>query len=99
MMRVTLSPSNRSRFLDKRSPIASRLYEWLLLNFYSGTPQLRINYETLAQFLPVRPARYLSPTKKQLDPAFRLLATVDALRDVTWTPSKTGLAGVTDTRR
>src|SRR4051794_11495300 len=33
------------RHLDERSPIASRLYEFLLLNFYSGTPVLRINYE------------------------------------------------------
>jgi hypothetical protein len=80
------------RFLDRKSPIASRLYEFLLLNFYCGTPQLRINYETLAQFLPVRPERYLSLARKQIDPAFRLLATVDAVRDATWAPSRSGLA-------
>ncbi len=82
------------RFLDKRSPIASRLYEWLLLNFYSGTPQLRINYESLAQFLPVRPEPYLSLAKKQLDPALQLLATVDAVTTATFVPSKSGIAAV-----
>ena len=62
------------RFLDKQSPIASRLYEFLLINFHVGTPQLKINYPRLAQFLPVRPERYLSSAQKQLNPAFKILA-------------------------
>jgi hypothetical protein len=82
------------RFLDKRSPIASRLYEWLLLAFYSGTPQLRINYETLAQFLPVRPEPYLSLAKKQLGPALQLLASMDAVNAATFVPSKSGIAAL-----
>ena len=48
------------RRLDEKSSIASRLYEFLLLNFYGGLPVLRIGYEKLAQFLPVRPERYES---------------------------------------
>jgi len=62
------------RFLDKQSPIASRLYEFMLINFHVGTPQLKINYPRLAQFLPVRPERFLSGAQTQLDPAFRILA-------------------------
>jgi hypothetical protein len=45
------------RWLDKQSPIASRLYEFLIVNFYSGTPKLCINYGKLAQYLPVKPER------------------------------------------
>lgn len=59
------------RALEQESPIASRLYEFLLINFYSGTPQLRINYSRLAQFLPVRIENYLSDARKQMEPAFK----------------------------
>jgi hypothetical protein len=34
----------------------------------------------------------VSLARKQLEAAFRLLSTVDAIQDVTWSPSKTGLA-------
>lgn len=71
------------RFLDKRSQIASRLYEFLLINFYK-TPQLRINYPRLAQYLPVRSERYLSDARKQLAPAFRLLKQVHLTDSITW---------------
>ncbi|MBI1902937.1 MAG: hypothetical protein HYS13_17710 [Planctomycetia bacterium] len=72
------------RFLDRRSTIASRLYEFLLLNFYSGTDLLRLNYPTLAQFMPLRPKRHFSEAQRQLDPAFRLLAAQKVLRDAVW---------------
>jgi len=42
------------KLLENQSPIAIRLYEYLLFNFTAGK-SLRINYPTLAQFLPVRP--------------------------------------------
>jgi hypothetical protein len=80
------------QWLDRRSSIASRLYEFLLLNFYSGTPKLRINYEKLAQFLPVKAEKYRSDAKRQLDPAFQLLALTDVIDTATWSESKTGLA-------
>jgi len=80
------------QWLDKRSPIASRLYEFLLLNFYSGTPKLRINYEKLSQFLPVKAEKYRSLAKRQLDPAFQLLALTNVIDTATWSESKTGLA-------
>lgn len=72
------------RFLDKRSPIASRLYEFLLINFHGGVPQLQINYPRLAQFLPVRQERYLSDARKQLEPAFQLLTEARVAKSVSW---------------
>jgi len=78
--------------LDQRSPIASRLYEFLLLNFYGGRPVLRINYETLAQFLPIKPERYRSSARKQLASAVELLTASGILADIEWADSKTGVA-------
>jgi hypothetical protein len=80
------------RWLDRQSSIASRLYEFLLVNFYSGTPLLRINYDKLAQFLPVKLERYRSDARRQLDPAFKLLALADVIEGAAWTESKSGLA-------
>lgn len=57
------------RLLDAQSPIASQLYEFLFLNFYSGRLVMRINYETLAQFLPVRFKQYFSDAKQQMSHA------------------------------
>ena len=82
------------RWLDSKSPVASRLYEFLLLNFYSSAPKIRINYETLAQYLPVKPERYLSDAKRQLDPAFTLLGLVDVIASADWADSKSGLASI-----
>jgi hypothetical protein len=80
------------RWLDRQSPIASRLYEFLLVNFYSGTPVLRINYEKLAQFLPVKLERCRSYARRQLAPAFKLLQLADVIDDAAWSDSKSGLA-------
>lgn len=80
------------RYLDEHSTIASRLYEFLLLNFYSGVPVLRINYETLAQFLPVRPERYLSDAKKQMGNALQLLTDTRIITAATWNSGKNALA-------
>lgn len=76
--------------LDQESPIASRLYEFLLLNFYAGIPVLRINYPYLATLLPVRPERYLSKARRQMEPALSLLQETRILADVQWAESKTG---------
>lgn len=72
------------RYLDKKSTIASRLYEFLLINFFSGTPQLRIHYPRLAQFLPIRPERYLSDAQRQLEPALGLLRETRLTGRVRW---------------
>jgi hypothetical protein len=78
------------RSLDLQSSIASRLYEFLLLNFYSGTPLLRINYPTLAQFLPVHREPYRSLALRQLEPAFKLLQNARVLEAVQWSEAKDG---------
>ena len=80
------------KWLDRKSTIASRLYEFLLVNFYSGTPVLRINYEKLAPFLPVKLERYRSSAKRQLDPALKLLKLTDVIDGASWADSKSGLA-------
>ncbi len=40
--------------LNERSPVASRLYEFLFFKFYGGHDLLRFNYPTLVKFIPVR---------------------------------------------
>lgn len=73
--------------LDEHSTIASRLYEILTLYFYRTSP-VRINYATLAQFLPVAPERYHSQAVQQLDPAFQLLMKAGVIKNVNWTTGK-----------
>lgn len=80
------------QWLNQRSPIASRLYEFLLINFYSDAPALRINYETLTKYLPVRPEHYRSDARRQLDPAFQLLTAAGVLSIAEWADSKEGVA-------
>src|SRR5205823_1701781 len=77
---------------DQKSPIASRLYEFLSLNFHSGTPVLHINYANLAQMLPIRPERHLSLARKQMDPALALLTAAGLLTSANWEESTDGLA-------
>ena len=76
------------RFLNDESPIASRMYEFLLFNFSAGIPVFRINYPTLAQFLPVRTERYLSKAKEQLSPVIELLRRQKLLTNCRWSTSK-----------
>ena|GEM_PF-1765212 len=73
--------------LNEHSTIASRLYEILTLYFYRTSP-VRINYATLAQFLPVAPERYQSQAIQQLDPAFQLLMKAGVINNVNWTTGK-----------
>jgi hypothetical protein len=80
------------RWLDRRSPIASRLYEFLIINFYGAHPVLRINYETLAQFLPIKAERYRSSARRQLDPAFRLLTLSGVIDAAEWAESRRSIA-------
>ncbi|MFO0967870.1 MAG: hypothetical protein U0793_20090 [Gemmataceae bacterium] len=78
------------RSLEARSPTASRLYEFLLLNFYSGTPLFRINYVNLSRLLPVRTERYLSDAREQLQPALLLIQQAGVVRDFQWLESRDG---------
>lgn len=78
------------RSLDARSPIASRLYEFLFFKFYVGRETLRFNYPNLVKFIPARRERYPSDAKKQLNPAFDLLKAHGVLADVRWSVSRHG---------
>ena len=80
------------RFLEGQSAIASRLYEFLLLNFYGPVPVLRINYETLTQFLPVHAEKYLSAAKRQMQAAFQLLTDLHIIAKAEWAVSHGSLA-------
>jgi hypothetical protein len=80
------------KYLEGRSPIASRLYEFLLVNLYGAAPVLSIRYDTLVKFLPVRPEKYLSDAKRQLAGAFQLLTDAQVLSACDWRPSRAGLA-------
>lgn len=82
------------KHLEERSPIASRLYEFLLVNFYSDAPVLCLNYETLAQFLPVKAEKYLSSARRQFGSAFELLCNSGLLKSCEWRASKSGLAQI-----
>jgi hypothetical protein len=79
------------KHLEQKSAIASRMYEFLLLNFH-GTDELRINYETLVKYLPLKSEVYLSQAKQQLGGALDLLAENGLVRLVGWEPSQSGLA-------
>jgi hypothetical protein len=70
--------------LNDRSPLASRLYEFLLFNFSAGIDTFTINYTKLCQFLPAKVETYASQAKEQLAPAFRLLMEEGIIRSVAW---------------
>ncbi|HEY1602755.1 MAG TPA: hypothetical protein VGG64_24330, partial [Pirellulales bacterium] len=76
------------RALNEASPIASRLYEFLLFNFAGRHPVLTINYANLAQFLPIRVERYVSKAREKLDPALKRLQDNLVIRSVQWGHAK-----------
>jgi hypothetical protein len=78
------------RGLNEKSPIASRLYEFLFFKFFGGHDLLRFNYPTLVRFIPARTERYLSSARRQLQPAFDLLLAAGILRAVQWVESSGG---------
>lgn len=82
------------KHLEGKSPIASRLYEFLLVNAYKDAPALALNYETLTQFLPIKPEKYLSSAQRQLGAGLQLLRANNILRRAEWRESKAGLAQI-----
>lgn len=75
--------------LNEASPIASRLYEFLLFNF-TGLSVLRVNYPKLAQFLPVAVQRYASLAQRQLDSALALIRKHQVINHYRWDTAKDG---------
>ena len=78
--------------LDRQTPIASRLYEYLLPNLYRPAPYLRINYPHLAHALPVRVERYYSDARRQIGPALELLADCHVIARAEWSKRKRSVA-------
>lgn len=74
--------------LNDASPLASRLYEFLLFSFSSGVDTFTINYPKLCQFLPAKVELYPSQAKEQLGPAFQLLAQEGIISHVAWTTGR-----------
>lgn len=86
------------KLLEARSPIASRLYEFLQLNLYGGRPLYRINYPNLAKLLPVRTERYLSDARKQIGPAIALLEQAGVIEAGRWEEGRDGVIQLGFTR-
>ena len=75
--------------LEAHSGIASRLYEFLLFNA-KATDCLRIDYATLASFLPIKLERYPSDAERQLAEPLRFAREHNVIDDVTWTLGRRG---------
>jgi hypothetical protein len=77
--------------LNEGSPLASRLYEFLLFSFAVGIDTFTISYPKLCQFLPAKVEVYASKAKEQLGPALELLVGECVLSGAHW---KTGRDGI-----
>ncbi|MEL7499736.1 MAG: hypothetical protein AAFN77_19190 [Planctomycetota bacterium] len=77
--------------LNKQTPIASRLYEYLVFVF--GRNDFRkISYDKLAASIPLTPVTSLTRMKRQLEPAFSALRNSGLLKRSSWTTGKYGQA-------
>ena len=74
--------------LNDRSPLSSRLYEFLLFNFSAGIDTFTINYKKLCQFLPAKVESYASKAKEKLGPAMTLILEERIIGDVHWVTGK-----------
>jgi hypothetical protein len=75
--------------LNRQTPIASRLYEYL--TFVFGKQKLRrISYVKLAASIPLKELRQVSRMKAQLGPAIQTLKTHKLLKRANWTTGKYG---------
>jgi len=75
--------------LNCQTPVASRLYEYLIFVF--GRSDSRdISYEKLAASLPLKKLKEKSRMRQQLDPAFKTLRSRGLLKQANWTTGKYG---------
>jgi hypothetical protein len=81
---------NLWQYLDEKSPIASRMYEFFTFNFAGDWQTLTIDYEKLARFLPVREKKHLSQIEQQLETALALTVQTGILAQTTWQRGKHG---------
>jgi hypothetical protein len=75
---------------ERRSTIASRLYELLL--FY-GPDLPELNYTTLAHLIPVKVERQRSVARRRLEPALNFLRMANVIRGYRWAESKSDPVG------
>ena len=75
--------------LNRKTPVASRLYEYLIFVF--GRSNFReISYEKLAASIPLTKLKEKSRMKQQLDPALKALTNRGLLKQTKWTTGKYG---------
>ena len=75
--------------LNAKTPIASRLYEYLVFVFGKNNFR-RISYRKLAASIPLTEVTSLSRKKTQLEPALKALKDEQVLKRSTWTTGKYG---------
>lgn len=76
--------------IDSESPIASRLYEYLLHSHSGNWQKIRIGYAKLCSYLPIAVKATPSQAQDQLKRVFEVLRTYDIVRNVTWSRNSTG---------
>ncbi|TWT48954.1 hypothetical protein [Botrimarina hoheduenensis] len=76
--------------MNHASPLASRLYEFLLVKFRRDIPFLQINYPYFVSFLPATAHPYRAQAMRQLEEPFRVAREHDVLADVAWGKSVDG---------
>jgi hypothetical protein len=81
--------------LEKKSPIASRLYEFFTFNFAGDWQTLTIDYDKLAKFLPVAPKPHLSQIEQQFAIPLSLTKQAGILAQATWQRGKRGQVQLT----
>ncbi|MEM7477258.1 MAG: hypothetical protein AAF483_19920 [Planctomycetota bacterium] len=75
--------------LNRQTPVASRLYEYLVFVFGHGSFR-KISYAKLAASIPVKAEKHLSLMKRQLTPALKSLLKNKLLKRVHWTTGTYG---------
>ena len=86
------APIDYGRWLrmNHASPLASRLYEFLVVKFRRDIPFLQINYPYFVSFLPATAHPYRALAMRQLAEPFQLARQHDVLADVEWGESVDG---------
>lgn len=76
------------KLLDSKSPVASRLYELLLVSRCVNNEQLRISYPTLSRILPVKTLDHFSNAERQLSLALKTLENEKIIKRFIWQRSE-----------
>ena len=92
--RETTSPVDIAIFQSLQNPIASRLYEFLLIQFpdvlENKLKGWDVSYSTLCQMLPVKEVSWASSPKRQFEDAHNELIVNDLIDRVEWSKTEQG---------